>query len=93
MFCVTGEAASQLVLPPCDALIVQVPVVSIVTVVPETVHTLWVSEEKLTVSPEVAEADTVKVPSCTNGTEPGPTKVIVWLAGATTSIPVALLAV
>ena len=44
---------------------VQVPLVTIDTVVPLTVHTLVVSEEKVTVRPDVAVALTVKLGSVT----------------------------
>jgi hypothetical protein len=60
----TGVAGIQSVLPACVAWIVQVPVASRVTVVPETPHILVVCELKLTVRPELAVALTV------NGAEP-----------------------
>ena len=55
----TCVAAFQLVSPAWLALIVQVPTVTKVTVVPETVQTLVVAEVKATVSAEEAVALTV----------------------------------
>ena len=52
----TSGAAAYLELPAWLASIVQVPVATSVTVVPETVQTEAVAEEKLTGSPEVAVA-------------------------------------
>ena len=57
--CWTWGAAFQLVLPAWLALIVQVPTVTKVTVVPETVQMLVVAEVKVTVRPEEAVALTV----------------------------------
>jgi hypothetical protein len=59
----TGAAAAQFVLPAWLALIVQVPTAIGVTVVPVTMHTPVVDEAKLTVSPELAVAFTVKAPA------------------------------
>jgi hypothetical protein len=56
----TGVAAAQLELPGCVALIVQVPAATIVTVDPDKVQTAVVVEAKVTASPEVAVALTVK---------------------------------
>ena len=66
-------------MPAWFASIVQVPEPTMVTVVPETVHTLVVSELKTTARPELAVADTV------NGGSPklfppSAGKVIVWSA-------------
>ena len=44
-------------LPGCDARIVQVPAVTIVTSVPETVHTAGVSDAKATARPLLAVAE------------------------------------
>ena len=57
--CVTGVAAAQFALPACEALMVQVPTFTSVTVEPETVQTVLVVEANLTVSPELAVALTV----------------------------------
>ena len=62
--CVTCAAGRNVALPPWLALIVQVPVVTMVTLLPETVHTLNVVELNVTVSPELAVA--------VNGTVAGP---------------------
>ena len=69
-------------LPVCVALMVQVPVATRVTVVPDTVQTAGVVEAKLTVRPEVAVALTVNggVPKCWFGKA---AKVMVWLAWVT----------
>ena len=78
----TGVAAAQLALPAWVAWMVQAPVASSVTVVPETPHTFVVWELKLTARPEEAVAATE------NGAEPNARfesapKVMVWLAGVT----------
>ena len=57
--CWTWGAAFQFALPAWSALIVQVPTVTKVTVVPETVQTLVVAEVKATASAEEAVALTV----------------------------------
>jgi hypothetical protein len=57
--CSTGVAAAYVELPACVAWMVQVPEVSMVPVVPETEQTTGVVEAKLTVSPEVEEAESV----------------------------------
>ena len=54
--CETGVAGRNVELPVCDAVIVQVPVVTIVTVLPETVQTEVVVEANDTVRPEEAVA-------------------------------------
>ena len=48
--------------PPASAVIVQVPVANLVTVVPDTVHLFVVEEEKVTVCPELLEAVNENVP-------------------------------
>jgi hypothetical protein len=55
----TGVAAAKVALPGCDALMEQLPVVTSVTVLPETVHVVGVFEEKLTGKPDDAVAVTV----------------------------------
>ena len=50
-------AAAHVPLPGCEARIVQVPAVTIVTCVPATVHTDDVSDAKPTVRPLVAVAE------------------------------------
>jgi hypothetical protein len=52
-------AAIKLLLPACDAVMVQDPVAINEAVVPVTVHTVAVVEAKVTVRPEVAVADRV----------------------------------
>jgi hypothetical protein len=59
----TDAAAAQLVLPAWLAVIVQVPTAIGVTVVPVTVHTPVVDAVKLTVSPELEVAFTMKAPA------------------------------
>ncbi len=46
-------------MPVCEARIVQVPIATSVTVLPLTVQTAVVSDEKLTGNPEDAVADTL----------------------------------
>ena len=53
----TSGAGAHVALPGCDARIVQVPAVTIVTSVPATVHTDDVSDAKPTVRPLVAVAE------------------------------------
>jgi len=66
-------------LPPCDALIVQVPAATKVAVVPETVQMLVVVEAKLTVRPEVAVAERVSgVPTVWAAIMPN---AMVWPSG------------
>jgi hypothetical protein len=52
--CETGAAAAYLLLPACEAVIVQVPAAKNEIVPAETVHTLVVEEVKVTGRPEVA---------------------------------------
>jgi hypothetical protein len=54
--CETGVAAAYVLLPACEATMVQVPAVANEAVVPDTVHTLVVDEAKATVNPELAVA-------------------------------------
>ena len=61
------------------ASITQDPVVSSVTVFPDTVQTFVVVEEKLTVSPELAVALTVMGEALSGWFDKAP-KVMVWLA-------------
>ena len=81
----TCEAAFQLVFPAWLALIVQVPTVTKVTVVPETVQTLVVAEVKATGRPEEAVALSVIGPSSKRLPARAP-KVIVWSALAIVSV-------
>jgi hypothetical protein len=60
-------------------VIEQVPAVTIVAVVPDTVHTLGVVEAKLTDRPEVAVALNANEPALYD-TGPGFGNEIVWLA-------------
>ena len=60
----TGVAAAKLALPACVAWIMQVPVVTSVTIEPDTVQTDVVCELKLTGRPDEADALTV------NGADP-----------------------
>jgi len=65
-------------------VIVQVPGVSIVTVVPETVHTLVVELAKVTVVPAESLAvpkEKVPAPPVTHVWDPGGVQVMVWTAG------------
>ena len=73
-------------LPPWLAAIVQVPVETSVTVVPETVHTDNVCDEKVTVSPEVAVADTPNGGEDANDLLLRVPNVMVWFAVATTKL-------
>ncbi len=57
--CVTGVAAEYVVLPACEAVMLQVPGATNVTALPDTVQTPVVVEAKLTVKPEVAVAESV----------------------------------
>ena len=68
----------KLALPGCVAWIVQVPVVSSVTVLPLTVQTADVSDAKLTGKPDDAVALTLNGASLTSLSGSG-LKVIVWL--------------
>jgi hypothetical protein len=82
---VTGVAAAKPLLPACEALTVQLPVVTSVTLTPPTVQMDVVVEEKVTASPEDAVA------LRTNGLVPnvwseGPANAIVWLPGATAKV-------
>jgi hypothetical protein len=54
--CETAAANPYWLFPACDALIVQVPTSTRVTVLPETVQTGVVVDAKLTGSPELAVA-------------------------------------
>src|SRR5581483_12171712 len=56
----TGVAAAQVVLPIWEARMVQEPTASSVTVATDTAQTAWLCELKLTSSPELAVAPTVK---------------------------------
>jgi hypothetical protein len=80
---VTGAAAAYVLLPACEAVIEQVPTAKNVTVVPLTVQTVCVVDEKLTARPEVAVAANVRdVPTvCVAGAA----KVIVCAAGVAAS--------
>src|SRR5215472_9405424 len=76
--CVTARAGAKPALPPWEAVIVQVPGATVVTVEPDTVHTGGVLEVNDTGSPEVADAAKVSgVPTLTPG---GWLKVIVCAA-------------
>ena len=66
------------------AVIVQVPAVSMVTLVPETVHTVPVELAKVTVVPAVSEAvpnGKVPAPPTTQVWVPGGVQVMVWTPG------------
>ena len=69
-------------LPDCAARTVQVPVATKVTVVPETVHTGVVSDEKLTGNPDDAVALTVNGDATSVRSASAP-KLIDWLAAVT----------
>ena len=75
----TAGAASKSSLPPCTAVMVQVPAARVVTLMgPETLQTAGVAERKLTRRPEVAVALMVtRTPAVA---PPGWTKLIVWVA-------------
>ena len=77
-------------LPPCAARIVQVPVVTKVTVVPETVHTGGVSDEKLTGNPDDAVALTVNGDADSERSASA-AKLIIWSAGVIDCDSAALL--
>jgi len=66
--CVTARAGAKPALPPWEAVIVQVPGATVVTVEPDTVHTGGVLEVNDTGSPEVADAAKL---TGTPTTEPG----------------------
>jgi hypothetical protein len=83
--CVTGVAAAQLALPACEALIVQVPTATSVTVAPDTVQTVVVVEVKLTARPEDAVALTVNGAVPKGSVESVP-KVMVWLPCVTVKL-------
>lgn len=55
--CVTEVAALYVLLPACDAVMVQVPADTSVSVVPLTVHTGVVVEVSCTLKPDVAVAE------------------------------------
>ena len=70
-------------LPACAARIVQVPGATNVTVLPETVHTDVVSDEKLTGNPDDAVALTVNGNAASVRSARAP-KLIVWSAAVMT---------
>ena len=83
---VTGDAASQVELPGCVAVIEQVPTARMVTVEPDTVHTVVVFDAKLAGSLELAVA------LIENGATPIATllsglKVMVCAAGVIVNVP------
>ena len=80
--CTTAVAAANWALPACDAVIEQVPVVTSVTVEPETEQTGVVVEAKATGICEeaVAVSETVPDPSTF---DPGPVNEMVCEAGVT----------
>lgn len=86
--CGTLGAGLKLPLPACDAVIVQLPVVVIVTVLPDTVQLPF--DEKLTGRPDEAVALTVNGGSLAILSASGP-NAIVWLAFATVRLFVPLL--
>ncbi len=77
-------------LPACEATMEQVPPVSRVAVLPETVHTLGVEDAKLTARPELAVAVSVTVPPAVCAGMA--LNVMVWLAGFTTMLAVTCVA-
>jgi len=79
----TSGAALKLLLPACDAVIVQLPVPVIVTVLPDTVQ--LPEAEKLTGNPDEAVALTVKGGSLVVLSASG-LNVIVWLAFAIVNV-------
>jgi hypothetical protein len=81
----TLGAATYVALPACEARTVHVPNATSVTVLPPTVHTPIVSDEKPTVNPDDAVAVTVNgaVPNCRLLSWP---KVMVWLACVTLKV-------
>jgi hypothetical protein len=77
--CVTGSAGAQSALPPWDAVIMQAPAATVVTVEPDTAHTAGVFDANDTGNPELADADRLTgSPTCVPG---GGMKVIVCAAG------------
>ena len=81
--CVTCGAAEKLVFPTWSAAITQLPAVTIVTVVPETVHTPVDSDEYVGVRPELAVASGLiaNVPDGTNVCDACAPNVMVCAAG------------
>src|SRR5262245_35216190 len=64
----TSGAVAKPRLPPCAAVIMQTPAATVITVRPDTVHTVGVLEVNDTGSPEVADAATMTgVPTGTSG--------------------------
>jgi len=86
----TVEAAAKLPLPPCEAVMVQVPAATSVRVeplLPLVVQMEVVDEEKETVRPEdaVAERGSTLIPKVLLARE---AKVMVWVAVVTVSVAV-----
>ena len=85
--CVTSVAALKFAEEPREAVNVHVPEKTMVTVVPDTVHTLVVDEASVTASPEVDVGPTVNV-DVEKLRSAGSAKVIVWLALVTVMVMV-----
>ena len=79
---IASGAALKFPSPACEAVIVQVPGATIVTVEPDTVQTPVVDDENATVRPELAVAVSATVPPDEKVCEPGFVKLIVWFAGS-----------
>ena len=83
----TSVAALKFAEEPREAVNVHVPEKTMVTVVPDTVHTLVVDEARVTASPEDDVGPTVNV-DVEKLRSAGSAKVIVWLALVTVMVMV-----
>lgn len=83
--CGTEVAAAYVLFPACEAVMVQVPTPTNVSVVPLTVQTVEVEEANCTLRPEVAEAESAAgvLPMVWL---PGEAKVMLWVACATVKV-------
>ena len=89
--CVTFEAASKIELPLWAAAIVHVPLVTNVTVLDDTVQTAVVELVKLTESPDVEDASSVRYLSLRT-LFPGLSKVITCVLLIASKVPAVELA-
>jgi hypothetical protein len=86
--CDTDGAAAYVLLPACDAVMVQVPPPMSAADEPETVHTLAVADLNVTARPELAVAERPIVEFAT-WVPVIAGKVIVWLFSTTKLVPTA----
>jgi hypothetical protein len=78
--CVTGAAAAYIEFPGWLAVIEQMPTATMVTMLPDTVHTEVVVEVKLTVRPELAVALIANGPTPTGTLLRGPKVMVCGVA-------------